>query len=270
MHGDGQSLLLVGAAPVGWICLQFPHLIDRGPVYAVRQFLHSHRRGWGMQYLVEWRGHGSEECSLVPAQFIICPQLIRDFLYLNRDQSSVWARGRPPAGSSAASLWMTALRWMFCLICLHQWTLRWLPESRRSSSFPLPWLHFPWPGPASGTTGVVPRRVVPSLPALLLSWKIPLNLPWPLFHTHLIGLDHFHLLLSQATAVRFVADSSTFFIWIYWFYPACLGHSFFISALVNPTTVCPWLSLCIYSDLCLAVAVRDFLPSLILFSASYQ
>lgn len=118
-----------------------------------------------------------------------------------------------------------------------------------TSSFSLPWHHFPCPGPAFGTT--VPGGVFLSLPALLLSWKIPLNLPCPLFHNHLIGLDHFHLLLSQATAAQSVPDSSTFFIWIYWFYPACLGHSFFVSALVSPTTLCPWLSLCVYSVFCL-------------------
>lgn len=93
---------------------------------------------------------------------------------------------------------------------------------------------------------------------LLLSWKIPLNWPCPLFHTHLIGLDHFYLLLSQATAVQSVPDSSTFFIWIYWIYPACLGHSLFVSALVSSTTLCPWLSVCVYSDLCPSVAVGVF------------
>lgn len=129
--------------------------------------------------------------------------------------------------------------------------------------FSLPWACF-W------EDGGRPGRVVLSLPALLLSWKIPLKLQFPLFYTHLIGLDHFHVLLSQATAVQFVPDSSTFFFGIYWFCPACLGHYFFVSALVNPTTLCPWLSLCVYSDLCLHVAVRGFLPSMILFSTSYQ
>lgn len=175
MHGDGQSLFLVRAAPVVWICLQFPHLIDGGPVYAVRQLLYSHRRGWGMQYLVDWKGYGPEECSWVPAQFITCPQLIRDFHRLDQDQptqSSVWARERPPAGSSAALLWMTALRWMFCLICPHWGTLRWPSASLKTSGLWNPskfsasvwewsgqWLwndpwHFLWRRTKGCTTGV--------------------------------------------------------------------------------------------------------------------
>lgn len=128
--------------------------------------------------------------------------------------------------------------------------------SQRSSSFSFPWLHFLCSGPAFGMAGAVSGGVFLSRPALLLSWKIPLNLPCPLFHTHLIGLDHFHLLLSQATAVQSVPYSSTFFIWIYWFYPACLGHSIFISALVNPATPCPLLSHCVHSDLCPHAAVH--------------
>lgn len=56
---------------------------------------------------MDWKGYGPEEHSWVPARFIMCPQLIRDFHPLHPDQptrSSVWTQGRFPAGGPAASL----------------------------------------------------------------------------------------------------------------------------------------------------------------------
>ena len=63
-----------------------PHIVDGGPVYAVRRLIRCHRRGRDLQYLVDWEGNGPEERSWVPAHHILNSTLMTNFHWEHPDQ----------------------------------------------------------------------------------------------------------------------------------------------------------------------------------------
>lgn len=56
-----------------------PLTLDRQPAYTIHNILNSHHRMGTVEYLVEWEGYGSEECSWVPSRDILDPLLIQNF-----------------------------------------------------------------------------------------------------------------------------------------------------------------------------------------------
>lgn len=46
-------------------------MVDGGQVYSFKNVLVVCKRGRGRQFLVDWEGYGPEECSWVPASFIV-------------------------------------------------------------------------------------------------------------------------------------------------------------------------------------------------------
>lgn len=66
-----------------------PRLIDGGEAYSIRHLLDVHRRGWELQYLVDWEGYGLEECFWVSARLILNPSLIANLHHR-------WSEGAGP------------------------------------------------------------------------------------------------------------------------------------------------------------------------------
>ncbi|KAK3526590.1 hypothetical protein QTP70_030730 [Hemibagrus guttatus] len=56
-----------------------PLLQDDGAAYGVKEILDSRRRGGQLEYLVDWEGYGPEECSWIPRDDILDPNLLETF-----------------------------------------------------------------------------------------------------------------------------------------------------------------------------------------------
>lgn len=75
--------------------------VEGAPTYRARSILDSRQWQEYLQYLLDWQGYGSEECSWVPARDMLSRELVEEFHALRPDRPALCPRGHPPRPFSA-------------------------------------------------------------------------------------------------------------------------------------------------------------------------